>query len=108
MLCRELFEMGVRCFDIDIVITSDQQLLVAHPKALQVTSTLQSACVLFDHRLTALCCFLQSALTALMLFLAGCLAARHNVTAETTGHTQLQPAGLEACWGQFICISHCC
>ena len=66
MLCRELFEMGVRCFDIDIVITSDQQLLVAHPKALQVTLTVQSACVLFDHRfesaLTALCCFLQDAL----------------------------------------------
>lgn len=32
--------MGVRCFDIDIVITADKQLLVTHPKALQVASLL--------------------------------------------------------------------
>lgn len=36
MTCRELFQMGVRCFDIDVVTTADRQLLVAHPRALQV------------------------------------------------------------------------
>ena len=36
-VCRELFQLGVRCFDIDIVITADQQLLVAHPAAVQVS-----------------------------------------------------------------------
>ena len=34
--CRELFQLGVRCFDIDVVTTADRQLLVTHPKALQV------------------------------------------------------------------------
>lgn len=34
---RELFQMGICCFDIDIVTTSDQQLLVTHPSALQDT-----------------------------------------------------------------------
>ena len=37
--CRELFEMGVRCFDIDIITTSDQQLLVTHPRSLQVPNS---------------------------------------------------------------------
>ncbi|KAL3144041.1 hypothetical protein ABBQ32_003841 [Trebouxia sp. C0010 RCD-2024] len=32
---QELFQMGVRCFDIDVVTTADRQLLVAHPRALQ-------------------------------------------------------------------------
>ena len=36
-MSRELFQLGVRCFDIDIVITADQQLLVAHPAAVQVS-----------------------------------------------------------------------
>ena len=29
--------MGVRCFDIDVVTTADQQLLITHPKPLQVS-----------------------------------------------------------------------
>lgn len=36
-VCRELFQLGVRCFDIDIVTTADHQLLVAHPAAVQVS-----------------------------------------------------------------------
>ena len=43
--CRELFQMGICCFDIDIVTTSDQQLLVTHPSALQVRHSRQTACV---------------------------------------------------------------
>ena len=48
LLCRELFEMGVRCFDVDLVVTSDQKLLIAHPKTLQVSFglRLQSTLVL--------------------------------------------------------------
>lgn len=38
--CRELFEMGVRCFDVDVVITADQHLLITHPRALQVMKCL--------------------------------------------------------------------
>lgn len=39
MICRELFQLGVRCFDIDVVTTADGQLLVTHPTALQVCLT---------------------------------------------------------------------
>lgn len=34
--CRELFQLGVRCFDIDVVTTADRQLLITHPTAIQV------------------------------------------------------------------------
>ena len=36
-ICRELFQMGERCFDVDIVTTADHQLLVTHPTSIQVT-----------------------------------------------------------------------
>lgn len=39
MICRELFQLGVRCFDIDVVTTADGQLLITHPTALQVCLT---------------------------------------------------------------------
>lgn len=32
---RELFQMGVRCFDVDIVTTADHQLVVTHPTSIQ-------------------------------------------------------------------------
>ena len=45
-VCRELFQLGVRCFDIDIVTTADHQLLVAHPAAVQVSCKSYIAAVL--------------------------------------------------------------
>ena len=34
--------MGIRCYDIDVVATADGELLVSHPKALQVYLSVQA------------------------------------------------------------------